>query len=208
MKSLFFLLFLINSLITIGQEDFRGKISWKIERGKETFYREVYVKNDSIKIEEWNKLTPRNKSIIILDLKAGNANILSNERKTYLVIQPQNETQEKIDFTFKTDEEVDSLMNLSITKWRVDAYNLSRSSSYWFSAANFIFYRKMLELLPDKNFLEKQFLQLPISQEVMPIKAEYFNINKSQITSMEVIQIENSTLPDLTFKIPKGYRAF
>jgi len=29
------------------------------------------------------------------------------------------------------------------------------------------FYRKMLELLPDKNFLEKQFLQLPISQEVI-----------------------------------------
>jgi hypothetical protein len=208
MKPLIFLLFIANSFIGIGQVDFKGKISWKIERGKETFYRDITVKNDSVKLEEWNKLSPKNKSIILFDLKVGKANILSNERKTYLVLQAENDQIDKIEFNFSTEETVDSLLNLSVVKWKVDAYNLDRISNYWFSATNFVFYRKMLVLLPEQNFLEKQFLQLPVSEEVLPLKAEYSNINNKQVTTMEVISIDLFVPTDATFKIPKGYRAF
>lgn len=207
MKPFLFLLFVINSFAVVAQEGFNGIISWKIERGKETIFRDIYVKGDSVKVEEWSKLTAKNKSIIILDLKHSVANILSSERKTYLVVNAKNEPIENIEFTFKT-EEADSLLGLEITKWIVHAYNLSRISNYWFSASEFSFYKKMLQLLPELNFLEKQFLQLPLSEGVMPIKAEYSNINNVQVTTMEVIKIERTVLPIEMFRIPKGYKAF
>lgn len=207
MKPFLFLFFTINCLASIGQEGFNGKISWKIERGKETIFRDIYVKENRVKVEEWNKLTPKNKSVIILDLKRSVANIISNERKSYFVVSAKKKPLENIEFTFKT-EEVDDLLGLKITKWKVDAYHLSRISSYWFSASDFSFYKKMLLLLPELNYLEKQFLQLPLSEGVMPIKAEYSNINNLQVTLMEVIKIEKMDLPVEIFQIPKGYKAF
>lgn len=207
MIRLFLLILLTNFLITNAQTNFEGEITCTILKGKEEINRHIWVKGDSIRVEETIGNNQKKKSIYIIDGKAKVGYVLSPERKMYMLTKPY-EPSEKIDVTDATILERDSLLGYQVENWNLNAEDLKRSIRYSFSPDNFYFYTGMLQGLPERSFLERLFIQLPVAENVMPLLAEFTDINDQRIYQMKVTQITHKVPAASLFKIPKSYQQF
>lgn len=207
MIRIFILILLTNFLITNAQNNFEGAIICTILKGKEEMKRHIWVKGDSIRVEETIGNNQKKKSIYVIDGKAKVGYILSPERKMYMLTNLY-EPSEEIDLTNATILERDSLLGYQVENWTLVAKDFKRSIRYSFSPSNFYFYKAMLQSLPERSFLEKIYLQLPVAENVMPLFAEFNDINGQRIYQMKVTQIIQKVPADSLFKIPKSYQQF
>lgn len=204
-QSIFFFL-IVN--IGFSQNNFEGLISFAIDNGNELIYRNVYLKGDSARVEEWNKVNPYKKSIILMDFKSSKSFIISKERKIYMPISRIEKTETTYQFNIAKQIEIDSAFHSAVNQWKVIEENLNRTVTYDLAVNNFNFYHQMLQLLPNLNFIEKLYLQLPIAENVMPIQANYYTLNRELQTNYKVIAIEPQLINSVKFKLPKDYQAF
>ncbi len=208
MKTFLSFFFLIIFNFSFCQSSFEGLISFSIENGNELIYRNVYLKKDSARIEEWNKVTPNKKSIILMDFKSSTSFIMSKERKIYMPISKNTAYPTTYDYTILKQIEIDSAFNSAVNQWKVVEEKLSRTVTYDLAINNYNFYYQMLQLLPNLNYIEKLYLQLPIAENVMPIKANYYTLNRELQIEYKVLSIEPQIISGSKFKIPKGYQSF
>ncbi len=204
----FFFFLLLSSYLTISaQSRFEGTVTFSITKGKEVMTRTVWVKNDSIRVEEFIGNNQKNKSIYLIDGKSKVGFILSPERKLYMKTVPY-ETTEDIEVSDAIVLEKDSLFGYEVEQWQLSAIDLKRTINFAFSPNDFFFYRDLLFALPDRTFLERLFLQLPLAENVLPLLAEYTDINDQRIYQMKVVEIDVSIPSSKLFRIPKGFTQF
>lgn len=205
-RNILFLLF--SSFLTINaQSRFEGTITFSITKGKEVMTRTVWVKNDSIRVEEFIGNNEEFKSIYLIDGKSNVGFILSPERKLYMQTVPYESTEE-IEVSDAMVLEKDSLLGYEVDQWQLSAIDLKRTINFAFSPNDFYFYRDLLIALPDRAFLERLFLQLPLAENVLPLSAAYTDINDQRIYEMKVVKIDDAVPNAKLFKIPNGFSQF
>ncbi len=207
LRYLFVLYLILLQATTQAQKTFEGKLSMSISKGKEVTNRTIWVKNDQIRVEETIGNNPKKKTIYLIDGGEKKGYILSKDRKLYMETNPWQPAEE-IDVTNPTVTETDNILQVQVEKWELMEKDSKRSITFYFSPNDFHFYRVMLRLLPERDYAEQLFLQLPLADDVMPMKAAWKDLNGQLIYQLNVTDLKSFAPPDQLFTIPEGYEKF
>ncbi len=205
----FLLVFLLSHVLFIahGQSSFEGQVNMSITNGKELINRTVWVKQSRIRVEETIGKNPNKKTIYLINGSAKKGYILSEERSLFMETTPWKPS-EPMELSEPTVTETDSLLGTQVERWELMEKDLKRAITFYFSPNDFHFYRDMLHYLPERDYLERLFLQLPLAEDVMPIKASWKDLNGQLIYQLNVTAIKSFSPPDQLFAIPEEYEQF
>lgn len=204
LRSLFVFHFILLQFTIQAQKTFEGTVSMSIFKGKDVTTRTIWVKNKQIRIEE---TIGDKKSIYLIDGAEKVGYILSEERNLYMKTSAWKQTKKR-NLSEPVVTDVDSMIGNQVEKWELMDRDLKRVISFYFSPNNFYFYRDMLYYLPERDYLEQIFLELPLADDVMPIKATWKDINGQLIYQLKVTEIKQISLPEDLFAIPETYEQF
>lgn len=187
-------------------QSFEGSISFKKSVGPITANYTYHVKGDKVRIEEIDE-DGNVQGIMLVNTTENQVLALSPERKMYIQVpnkRPSRKTEIKIE---ETDNEK-NIMGFDCSEWRVVSEEDNREVSYWLADQEFDFFVPMLKTLNRKDKLAVFFLKLPNQNGAFPMLGVETQDDGTELTKLEVIDVNKSPMEDKIFSIPDGYSKF
>jgi hypothetical protein len=195
------LLFLQTSLLLA----FEGELTITQIKYRDTTYYKYYVKNNLIRIDEFNTKNEIT-GTLLFDLDKQKAYAINHLRKLYIDYQPNTLSRDYSMSIVRKTNENKKINGFSCDKWTVTNPSLDTKAVFWVTNGKYDFYLQLLLLWQKKDRLSQFYLQIPASKGYIPILAEeYYTKNNKLKSKLEITAINNKKIDDSVFAIPDEY---
>ena len=186
---------------------FNGKIHFKQTKGSTQMSFNYFVKGENVRIEELNE-QGKVVGIQLINTKEKDLLVVSPERKLYLEAKKR---RSPVNFDVEVVKTQKKKTILDYDCFEVVAINKQqdRKIVYWVTQDNFSFFYPLLEVLNKKEKQSLYFRKIKGMEDCWPIRStEYVISTGKPIAKQTTIAIENKTLDNSLFVIPKDYSKF
>jgi hypothetical protein len=186
--------------------DFEGKITFVRQSLYDTSYCSVYVKEEWVRVDEFDKARKLENSYLINTLNKS-VTALSPSKKLYTNVQarsPQEPSDEK--FVIIKTQNIKIINGYKCYQWRVKNKARSSEIAYWVADDHFNFFERFLKIFNITDNFSEFFLQIPETKGYFPILTVERTLVRDEKARIQVIDIIKTSLSSTLFKIPKGYR--
>lgn len=191
---------------TANAQSFEGTISFKKSVGPITANYTYHVKGDKVRIEEIDE-DGNVQGIMLVNTSENEVLALSPERKMFIEV-PNKRPSRKTDLSIEETSNEKKILGLDCKEWKVISAEDNREISYWLANNNFDFFVPMLKTLNRKDKLAVFFLKLPNQTGAFPLLGVESQEDGTELTKLEVKEVNESKLSDDLFAIPNGYTKF
>lgn len=191
---------------TAEAQSFEGTISFKKSVGPITANYTYHVKGDKVRIEEIDE-DGNVQGIMLVNTSENEVLALSPERKMFIEV-PNKRPNRKTDLSIEETKNTKNILGLECKEWKVISAEDNREISYWLADNNFDFFVPMLKTLNRKDKLAVFFLKLPNQTGAFPLLGVESQEDGTELTKLEVKEVNESVLSDELFAIPNGYTKF
>lgn len=204
MRKLFVLLLCcVMSLFAFSQEKFEGDVSYVKTTFSDTIYYVYTIKDDCVRIDEYNKYKRPTRAYII--------NLLD---KSVMVINPNKKLYTQLE-TFPVKDEFIQNMEVVHTgnykyingykcsQWRVKNFEENTEISYWMAGDNFNFYTPMSQVAMsiEDHFLFYKALPQSKMQGVMPMLIENKTLLRAPKSTFTIMAINSHPVDASIFNL-------
>jgi hypothetical protein len=205
MKYITSLFLLLICFYTTNAQPFEGTIDFsKITNGQTTNYR-YYVKNEKVRIEEFDE-DNRVIGVIIVDVLALNTILMNTQKKLYLELEKNNSKLALIhgaDAQFTKVEK--NIAGYNCQEVIVRDKKDKREVSFFVNGENFNFFKNLMIALNRKDIPSLYFQQIPNLENLFPFSAIEKDHFGTIITAFEVTKISKNVVEDSFFVVPSDY---
>jgi hypothetical protein len=201
-----FALMVTLSSIAFASEPFQGTIKFTKTIGPVTANYVYYVKGDKVRVEEIGE-NGEVQGIMIVDTKANTVKALSPERQMYIDVpnkRPARDTEVYVQKTGNTQE----INGYKCTEVKVTGKTDGREVTFWCADDQFDFFMPMLETLNRKDKLAVYFMNVPDLDGFFPMLGVEKKTDGMELSKLQVVDMNKTTLADNLFEIPEGYSKF
>jgi hypothetical protein len=194
------------SSIAFASEPFQGTIKFTKTIGPVTANYVYYVKGDKVRVEEIGE-NGEVQGIMIVDTKANTVKALSPERQMYIDVpnkRPARDTEVYVQKTGNTQE----INGYKCTEVKVTGKTDGREVTFWCADDQFDFFMPMLETLNRKDKLAVYFMNVPDLDGFFPMLGVEKKTDGMELSKLQVVNMNKTTLADNLFEIPEGYSKF
>ncbi len=191
---------------TVNAQSFEGTISFKKSVGPITANYTYYVKGDKVRIEEIDE-DGNVQGIMLVNTSENEVLALSPERKMFIEV-PNKRPNRKTDLSIEETKNTKKILGMECKEWKVISAEDNREISYWLANNNFEFFVPMLKTLNRKDKLAVFFLKLPNQSGAFPMLGVESQEDGTELTKLEVKEVDETTLSNDLFTIPSGYTKF
>jgi hypothetical protein len=187
--------------------NFKGKIQFIEKNLFDTILYNLFVNNNLVRIDKFEK--KENNESIIINLITKQMFVLNHKKKLYSKFQI-NEEKVEYDSNYKiikTENEKD-VIGYKCKQWRVKNAKENTEITYWVNNQNYGFYYYFIKTWNNTSKINKYFQLIPNSFGYMPLEITERNLLRDIKTSIIFTKLENSTIDTSVFKIPKEYTLF
>jgi len=206
-KILIILVFTLVSSFSFGQ-NFEGEISVVKKTLSDTLYYSYSIKNDKVKVDEYDKYKRLQKSYII-NTKDSSLFAINYNQKVYTkVAVDKSHTFPKSNRTVINTGVFKYINGYKCYQWRVRDFSTNTEMAYWVPENNFNFFMPMVYLW---NSVEEDFgyyLSLPAKVQGMPLLTESRTLLRDDKGSYSVVSIDKKSIQDSEFEIPATFSFF
>lgn len=201
-----FALMVTLSSIAFASEPFQGTIKFTKTIGPVTANYVYYVKGDKVRVEEIGE-NGEVQGIMIVDTKANTVKALSPERQMYIDVpnkRPARDTEVYVQKTGNTQE----INGYKCNEVKVTGKTDGREVTFWCADDQFDFFMPMLETLNRKDKLAVYFMNVPDLDGFFPMLGVEKKTDGMELSKLQVVDMNKTTLADNLFEIPEGYSKF
>ena len=190
---------------TTDSELFEGRIEVVQESIYEKSYSTYFVKDENIRIDEFDNDHELIQSLII-NIEDERIFILRPHKKLYQeVTLTKANVASKENFTIKKTGNSRAVNGSECYQWRVKNNERNTETTYWVSQNNFYFFNDLIKLLnrTDKTF--EFFSKIPETQGFFPMLSVERTLLRKEKLRTSVININKEKLKNSQFDIPKEF---
>ena len=189
-----------------------GSFEGTIKLVKKTFYDTSYfyyqVKDNKVRIDEYNRLNVLIGSLII-DLDEETVHALNNADKVYKQLEPdrrydKNENHYSI---IKTDN-TKNINGYICQQWRVRNREKNSEIVYWVTRDGFYFFEAMIRIMNNFGNCSEFFQHIPGTTGVLPMLTVERNMVRYEKLRLVITDIHYTTLSENIFQIPADFKRF
>lgn len=185
---------------------FEGSITFVKKTVYDTTYLHYYIKNDRVRIDQYDRKGGRQAETLLVDLKEKTLVAVDPERKLYrpLRIAPEDE---RPDEGFKVIKTRNSRMinGNRCYQWRVRNRKLNSEIAYWVIKTDYTFFSDLWMLLRRNERAYRFFIQIPGRDGYLPMLTVERTLLRDERERMIVRRINPGRLNDSLFQIPDSY---
>ena len=202
--AIFILFFSIDNL---SAQNFEGNIFLISNNPYDTSYFTYTVKNQYIKIDEYNKYKKLTKTLII-NTENNSIIAINSVKKLYtrIPIQETPVADEERGFDVIKSTNYKTINGYKCNLWRVRNKELNTDVSYWVAVEKFRFFDDLLKTLHSNEKYLSFFLKLPDLEGAMPMLTVERTLLRDEKNSMTVVEINKKKIHDSLFTIPNDFK--
>ncbi|MCK5823748.1 MAG: DUF4412 domain-containing protein [Bacteroidales bacterium] len=206
-KIISIILFFITT-VSFANDSFEGQISFRKITKHDTTYFSYIVKNELVRVDEYNKHGNILNSLIV-NTNDTSLIAISAINKMYMympvsLFQPFSIENLRI----RKTEETESFFNYSCKKWIVKNLDDNITVEYFVANDYFLFFVPFLKITNRSEKSALFFIQIPNNQNSFPMKSVEKDENGNELLTLEVIDILDESISDEQFEVPDNYILF
>ena len=187
-------------------QNFEGLIEFKKQNGSDVSNYVYYVKGDKVRIDEFAPGSRIVSGSFIVDTKAGTMIFLSPDRKLWGTRPSKGSPVAPAGAMAAPTKNTKDLFGYKCTEQVVKNVSDSTQISYWIAPGKFNFFLPMMKLLNrQEKFSTYYFAITGLKDGSMPLLAIEKDLNGKEKGRLEVTRLEQKTIVDGMFEIPKDY---
>lgn len=206
MKKIFFILFFSGLHFSLFSQSFEGKIYFQKKSIADTVYFTYHIKDDLIRIDEYNRFNKLNKSVIF-NISEKTIVALNPQKKLYTNI-PAPKSRNSNDNSLITKSNNYRIINgYKCYQWRVKNVSKNTEVAYWVAQHEFKYFDELLRMWHNQDSNLDFFLELPENDGYMPMLSVERTLLRDEKLRFAVVDIQKINIDDGIFKIPNDYTA-
>jgi len=190
-----------------GVPAFEGKISLVKQTCYDTTYYAFYVKENMVRIDEYDTYHNLQSSYVINTNKQS-VLALSPAQKMYtnLQVKPMNHTNPDAFDIIKT-QNIKVINGYTCYQWRVKNRSKNTEIAYWVADDHFSFFSEMIKVFQTNENYTEFFTQIPDASGFFPMLLVERTLVRDEKLRFEVVEIKRIPVSNDLFKIPRDYKS-
>jgi hypothetical protein len=188
---------------------FEGIISYVKESKYDTTYNIYYIKDNNVRIEEYDK-DKNLQNVVLIDINKETSILINPEKKQY----KENNKCDQLKKLFDNNFEINKTDNYKIIngvkcfQWRVRNTQLNTEISYWVTQSKIEFYNNLLNNLYSSENSNIFFMQIPDNKGYYPMVTEERTLLRDEKQRTTLVDIKSKQMNNNLFIIPSNYKLF
>ena len=207
-KSKLNVVFFLLIFLSIGafSRNFEGVLTYIKESGKDTTYVYWYIKNNKVRIEEYNRFKDI-QSTILVDINKESAFLISAEQKLYTPYEQKNSSFGNMDnFKIIKSDNFKVINGIKCYQWRVRNISKNTEISYWVARDSFMFFDKLVLHLDKTDNSISFFTSIPDYKGFFPVMSEERTLVRDAKSKVSLVSIKEKMVNNNLFVIPSDYK--
>ncbi len=191
-------------------QGFSGTIEFRYTTQKDTTVNLYSVKNDRIRLDQYNKRDKGVEGSFLFDLSAKEVKFLNPKRKLWGYQKSETPQVVRGECVVTKGTGTKTIAGQKCVDYTVKNTTENTIITYWIADNKFNFFKPLVKLWNRKDKQSIYFGQLKdIGEGAMPLLSEEKNLSDGRLlTRLEVIRITTTPPADAALEVPAGYSKF
>jgi hypothetical protein len=213
MKKFITLFTVVFSLSKILAQGFNGTIEFKYFTQKDTSINVFLVKNQTVRLDQYNKKSTVVEGSFLFDLTKGEVKFLNPKRKLYGTQKSETPQVIRGECVVVKGTGTKNVVGIKCNEYAVKNAEENTVITYWVADAKdakYTFFSPMMKLRNGKDRQSIYYGQIKnLPEGAMPLLSEEKQLSTGTLlTRLEATKISNTAPDDATMAIPAGYNKF